>query len=393
MGKITFWGLTASPFQLKMQALADYSELDWQRRPDQTGIFKSLRTIVQLNSAKRLSRVGRYPHQVSVLDEYPAVPYYSLDNREFFYDSSALAKHLDALGASNQSLVPAAQDLGFICHLIDEAFDEFGLYMVHHNRWVTSASTNRMGEITANEMRCAIPAPFRSSFARKLAKRQVRRLPYLFSIASPGLDAGVVPSLTPPSREGFPATHELLNKAWRRYLTALDKLLTSRPYILGDRFTLADASAYGQLGMNLVDGRAADLLRELAPRLYQWLCFIRDSGHADSRGDLYLGAELSPLLACISDTFIPLMQQNHAAYEQAINRGQSLFNEAAFNRSEALYDGELMGFPFRSVAKTFQASTWRELCANWKNLRRNSKNSIKDAYPQLRADTFEMKGA
>ena len=388
MGNITFWGLTASPFQLKMQALAEYSELDWQRWPDQGGTLKSLWALAQLSATKHRSKVKRYPLDASALDEYPAVPYYRLNNQEFFYDSSALARHLDALRASNQNLVPVAHDLGFICCLIDEAFDEFGLYMAHHNRWVTSASTNRMGEMTAHEMRGVIPPPLRPRLARKLAERQAGRLPYLFSIAPPGFDAGVAPTLNPPAREGFPSTHAMLDKAWRLHLKALDNLLTSQPYLLGDRFTLADASAYGQLSMNLVDGRAAELLRELAPRLYQWLCFIRDGRHAKSSGDLYLSEALGPLLDCIISTFIPLMQQNNAAYHQAINQGQTLFNEVAFNRGEALYDGELMGFPFRSVAKTFQVVAWQEICDSWQSLDTSAQNSLRNLYPQLKGVVF-----
>ncbi|MBT5007190.1 MAG: hypothetical protein HOM95_10890 [Halieaceae bacterium] len=389
MSKITFWGLTASPFQLKMQALADYSRLSWQRWPDQCGRFQSLRAMVQLGSAKRRARVKRYPHSVSTLDEYPAVPYYSLNNGEFFYDSSALARHLDALGASNQPLVPKAQDLGFICQLIDEAFDEFGLYMVHHNRWVTSAGTNRMGEMTVNELRGAIPNFFRARLARKLAARQVRRLPYLFSIAPCGFDAELTPAITPPSREGFPETHSMLNQAWKMYLAALDHLLAAQPYLLGDRFTLADASAYGQLSMNLVDGRAAELLQELAPRVYKWLCFIRDGDHAQSNGDLYLSEDLNLLLDCIKATFIPLMQQNNRAYLQAVNRGQSLFNETAFDLNQALYDGELLGSEFRSVAKTFQVSTWHELCEKWQDLDTDVQDSLQTLYPQLKGEIFE----
>jgi hypothetical protein len=44
------------------------------------------------------------------------------------------------------------------------------------------------------------------------------------------------------------------------------------------------------------------------------------------------------------------------------------FNEAAFNRGRALYDGELLGRPFRSVAKTFQVRVWCELCRQWREL-------------------------
>ena len=391
MNNITLLGLTASPYQLKMQAMADYSTLHWQRWPDQSSTFNALRALSSLGKAKRRKQVKRYPNAVSELDEYPSVPYYSFDNREFFYDSSAMAVHLDALGVSRQPLLPIAHDQRFVCQLIDEAFDEFGLYMVHHNRWVTSASTNRMGEMTASEMHSLIPRPFRGRMARKLAKRQAGRCPYLFSVAPEGFDAGVAAALTPPAREGFPATHQMLDQAWRLYLQALEDLLSSQPYILGDRFTLADASAYGQLSMNLVDGRAADLLQELAPGLYAWLCIIRDGGHKDSCGDLYLSNKLQPLLQCIATSFIPLMQQNEAAYQQQVTAGQTLFNEAAFDKGEALYDGKLMGLPFRAVVKTFQVSTWRELRDGWNNLDSDLQSAILSSYPQLDKNIFEGK--
>ena len=120
-----------------------------------------------------------------------------------------------------------------------------------------------------------MPEALRKVIARKLARRQSQRCPYLFSVAPEGFDAGVDAAITPPSRPGFPPTHELLDQAWQRYLAAMENVLTHQPYLLGERFTLADASAYGQLGMNLVDGRAAELLRDLAPRTFDWLCALR----------------------------------------------------------------------------------------------------------------------
>jgi hypothetical protein len=44
MSDIIFWGLTASPFQLKMQALADYAGASWQRWPDQASRLNALKT-------------------------------------------------------------------------------------------------------------------------------------------------------------------------------------------------------------------------------------------------------------------------------------------------------------------------------------------------------------
>ena len=150
------------------------------------------------------------------LDEYPSVPFYTEDGRNFFYDSTGLAQHLDVHPDRHSvPLVPAEPQLAFVCQLIDEAFDEFGLYMVHHMRWVGSARTTPMGQMTARELRKLMPLGLHQVPARRLPGRQVRRCPYLFSVAPENFDAGVSSARTPPSRPGFPPTHELLDLAWR----------------------------------------------------------------------------------------------------------------------------------------------------------------------------------
>jgi glutathione S-transferase len=322
------------------------------------------------------------------MDEYPAVPYYTLDGNTLYYDSSGLALHLDSLGLAAQALLPESAAERFLCRLIDEAFDEFGLYMVHHNRWIRSASTNVMGAMTARELGHWLPAPVRRGIGRRLARRQVRRCPYLFSVAPPGYECGMPQVLTPPSREGFPSTHTLLDTAWRRYLAAMEQILGHQPFLLGERFTLADASAYGQLGMNLVDGRAAELLQEHAPRTFQWLCMIREGEHRGSSGKVGSPDILTPLLECIAETFIPLMQQNEAAYKESVARGQRLFNEAAFDRGEALYEGKLMGMPFRSVVKSFQVLSWRELGGQWRALDCGVRQDLAAKFSPLKESHF-----
>ncbi len=383
MTSITFWGLTASPYQLKMQSIADFAELPWRRLPGHGRPLENLRFMRRLGKAKTTEAILRFPTRVAGMDEYPEVPYYSLDGHGLYYDSSGLALHLDELDHTALPLLPKTGAERFLCRLIDEAFDEFGLYMVHHNRWVTSARTNTMGDMTAREIGRWMPAPIRRNIARRLSRRQCRRLPYLFSVAPPGLDASGDSTITPPARNGFPPTHEMLDQAWRGYLAAMEQQLAQQPYLLGQRFTLADASAYGQLSMNLVDGRAAELMQELAPRTHRWLCAIRDGEHRGSRGQLQVTESLDDLLKCIGDTFIPLMQQNAAAWESYRDKGQSCFNETAFDQGEALYEGQLMGKPFRAVVKTFQVEVWRELLRSWNELTPNEQTELLSRYPAL----------
>jgi hypothetical protein len=161
----------------------------------------------------------------------------------------------------------------------------------------------------------------------------------------------------------------------------METVLTSQPFLLGERFTVADAAAYGQLGMNLADPTAAELMRERAPLTHSWLCRIRAGEHVASAGGLELSHDLRPLLDVIAATFVPLMRQNTQAYQAAHERGESLFNESAFDCGRACYDGELLGRPFRSVVKSFQVRVWRELCDAWEALPEDARARVSRILP------------
>jgi hypothetical protein len=117
--------------------------------------------------------------------------------------------------------------------------------------------------------------------------------------------------------------------------------------------------------MNLADPTTNDRLRTLAPTAHAWLRAVHDGRHASARGPLRLTDGLAPLLSSIAETFVPLMRQNAAAHLDARGRGVTVFNERAFFQHQALYDGTLLGTPFRHVAKTFQVRVWQELRAEW----------------------------
>ncbi|GHD07023.1 hypothetical protein GCM10007052_02390 [Halioglobus japonicus] len=381
--QLTFFGVEASPYQLKMQALADGAGVAWRRLPAQGSRWQNTALYAQLGLARTRGKITRVPALVSGMDEYPSVPFYRFDGEDIRYDSSGLGRDLALRGAGH--LVPEDPVLAFVCRLLDEAFDEFGLYMVHHHRWVNSAHTNKMGDKTAAEMSRLLPPGFARRLARELPQRQVRRCPYLFSVAPSDYDCGMPLALTPPSREGFPSTHTLLDQSWRDYLAAMESLLAVQPYLLGDQFSLADASAYGQLAMNLGDGRAEELMREIAPRTHVWLQKISMGEHGHSGGESALSEALGPLLDVVGATFIPLMAQNAVAYDREVAGGQTKFNESAFDSGEALYDGELRGFPFRAVVKTFQVQVWREIGQAWAELSLSQHQVLLNACPALSA--------
>jgi glutathione S-transferase len=374
--RLAIWGSELSPFALKLRACCDWAGLDYEWLPAEGGRWRNLRVNRMIERAKRARTVERYP-RLDDLDEYPLVPFLVEDDERVLYDTSALALWIDERHAAPNGriderhaapygrLVPADPAIAFVARLVDEAFDEFGLYMVHHNRWVVSAGTNDAGARLAREFARVLPPGTGWILDRRFSERQVRRLPYLFSVAPPGFSVGLRAGLTPPAPPGFPPTHAILDEAWAAYLASIEAILVRRPFLLGEGFTIADAGVYGQLAMNLADPTAAADIRRRAPTTFAWLRAIRERRHAGAAGPPRLEPDLAGLLAVVARTFVPLMQQNERAYDDARRSGETTFNERAFDERRALYDGTLLGRPFRSVAKTFQVRVWRDLRSAW----------------------------
>jgi glutathione S-transferase len=376
------WASELSPFALKVDALLDHAGVPHRWLPAEGSRGEGLRAQLRVRRIVAGKLPLTFPEKTE-LDEFPLVPFLLGPNGENLYDSSAIGEWLDRGGSSGSGgsldlaesgdrpgadrLLPDDPALRCAVRLVDEYFDEFGLYLVHHNRWVVSARDNVAGARLADDFRPLL-GPLAGPMGRRFAARQVRRLPYLFSVAPAAAAFGDLPEpLRPPTRKGFPPTHALLEGHFARLLAALEAILAERPYLFGERFCLADASAYGQLAMNLSDPSAARWIERDAPRVFAWLARIAGAGFSASRtgGALELDQRLRPLLSEICGSFVPLMRQNFDAWRRHRGAGETRFNESAFDAGVALYDGSLEGHAFRSVAKTFQVRVWRSLREEW----------------------------
>ncbi len=383
------WGSALSPYFLKLDAACRYAGLALDQRPDGGSTLSNLRLLLRIKSAQRRRTIQRWS-QPDPLDEYPLVPYLLTDDGKVHVDSSAIAAWLDATRPTPTPLIPDDPALAMVCCLIDEALDEVGLYLVHHHRWVISRGDNTAGARLAREFRSLVP--FGSLMARRFSRRQTRRLPYLFSLApvkTQWPDDGLP---IPPGSEDYPATHARLELAWDALVDAATQALAQRPYLLGERFTLADAALYGQLQMNMTDPSSERRLRERSPALRRWLAAIEAGAHVGSNGTLSLHDDLRPLLQWVQDSFIPLMQANAAAYQREQAKGRKLWNEAAFDRSEAEYKLQWWGAPARTVVKTFQVRVWRDLCARARNLTAEQSEQVRRVLGALPGEWIDSSG-
>jgi glutathione S-transferase len=393
-GTWVLWGSELSPFALKLEALLRFSDVPFRWLPG-GGTFAD---AFRFARRRRLLVAGQlpltWPRQTS-LDEYPLVPFLFGPGGENLYDSSAIGAWLVERTPGAASLLPPDDPaLRFAVRLVDEALDEVGLYLVHHNRWVVSARDNDAGERLACEMRPLL-GPLARVVRRQFPARQVRRLPYLFSVApaDPGAFADVPPRLRPPSRQGFPPTHALLDQAFAELLATVEPVLAARPYLFGERFTLADASLYGQLGMNRKDQSAWAAIGRAAPTTAAWIERLARGDFAGHRADgpLVLDAAATPLFDWVCRTFVPLMRQNRDAWMRHQTNGERWFNERAFDAGRALYDGTLLGHAFRSVAKSFQVRVWQDLRREWDALDAGSRARLERWLP--RAHGLDADGA
>jgi hypothetical protein len=174
----------------------------------------------------------------------------------------------------------------------------------------------------------------------------------------------------------------MLEDSYRRILLALARIMVAQPHLFGAAPTLADFSIYGQIGMNLADPSANAFVAATASSVHRWAerMHRHDFANATAVGPV-VSEVLQPLLAEICRVYVPLMQQNAAALERFRRAGETRFNEAAFNAHRCLYDGEIDGAPFRSVAKNFQAKTWRRLCEAWNRLSDGERRRVESVLP------------
>ena len=362
------WASELSPFALKLEAMLLYAGLPYRFLPAEGDSLENALIYGRLLLKKRQGAIRRYPGP-SQLDEYPLVPYLLANDGHFYFDSTGIAQWLDAQALTGSyPLYPKDGSLRFLALLIEEAFDEFGLYMVHHNRWVHSVKTNDAGKRLAREFAQLLPGVLTKPIGRRFAQRQIRRLPYLFSFADKPMK----------KRQSFPETHTLLDQAFVQYLDGLEAVLSNQSYLLGNSFTVADAAVYGQLGMNLSDPAAEKMIANRAPLTYQWLNRIAAGEHSDKpeEPDYWLSDSLKALLAIIDATFVDLMGQNREAYQRYKDEPVSHMNESGFNKRKCLYEGALMGYPFKTVVKTFQVRVLDDLQEEWRALSSDDKSKL-----------------
>lgn len=383
-GSYRLLGSVLSPFSNKLRLLCSHAGLPFRWLPEEGSTLENLEVQALRQALRRGLRRLTYP-PLGALGELPLVPFLFGPRGDSYYDSSAIGRYLHDYPPLRPGvpLLPSAPVPRFFCLFLEEAFDELGLYILHHQRWVRSARSTRAPQRVAAEFSSLVPWPLQPLAQRRFAARQVRRLPYLFSVAAADAEASDLPRhRRPPARSAFPPTHALLEILFVRWLSAIEQALVETPFLFGPALTIADAAVYGMISSHLaLDPESTQWIETHTPTLARWTRELeKGASHRVRYAPLPASTppSLLPLIRVVTESFVPLLLQNEAAYEHYRHSGQRRFNEAAFDAGEALYDGVLLGHPYRSVAKTFQVAVLRELRCELRRLTVLDRRSVEE---------------
>jgi len=411
----TLYGSQLSPFCLKVAATLSFAGIPFRWHWQREGFFEFLKYETKVQLIKLGILRVHIPSVSSPLEEFPLVPFLFGEDGTTAYDSSHIAS---ALWTSHNNCLSENKCLSFAVHLIEEFFDDWGLYVVHHKRWTgkgnnTDASKSAGNFVAVKEIgnMSGLPESLLALIGKGFDRRQTLRLGYLFSVAKQGNETKQRDDL-PRSPTGNHPTSKLLDQSFELILSAVENVLKQRPFLFGNHPTVADCALFGQLNMNaLIDIGTRMEMEENHPELIQWLDRIQTFTESFSRqkrsprtltvsrdttdlasavyGHTYefdmdmetLFKPLLPLIRHIFQTYVPLMQQNEQAYIRYSKEGITTFNERAFWSNQAMFTGNLLfqKHKFTTVVKTFQVQTWRNLKYEYSRLTVKEKHDLSNA--------------
>lgn len=212
-------------------------------------------------------------------------------------DSTPIIRRLEA-EHQGRSTIPTDPVLAFLNYLIEDYGDEWLTKCMFHFRWAHQADAENAGPMlifwhdpVINDAEAAPAAAF-------IAKRQIDRLYVVGSNA---------------------VTAETIESSYTRLLTALDRLVQDRGYVLGARPSSADFAIYGQLTqLGIIEPTSAAIMTKVSRRVRGWLDRVEDlSGLSPMDGDWVsrdvARERLKPLLAEIGRVYAPFLLANAKA--------------------------------------------------------------------------------
>lgn len=238
-------------------------------------------------------------HEIGV-SQMPAV---RLADGRWLTDTTKMIEWFELRFADN-ALLPDDPCQAFVAHLIEDWADEWWWRPAMHYRWHYTEGARFASWHLATEVTGLVPLPVWLK-SRLLTRRQRRG----YTVGD-GLTSTNVPAI-----EG----------CVQRLFGQLQLIFSDRPYVLGNRPSLADIGLAGPFFRHFaLDPVPLEILRQTAPAVLEWVARLWNTTQGDLKGDwpVMLPNDLKPLLRDMGSGYLPYLSAN----AEAVRDGRKRFD-------------------------------------------------------------------
>ncbi len=229
-------------------------------------------------------------------------PMVKRDDGRWMSDSTPMILQLEAEHPES-SVMPQDPVVRFIAMLIEDYADEWLWRAAMHYRWSYDHDRELLSRILADELTTHVRLP-RFLRCRIVKKRQLRGF-----VINDGVSD---------------ETREHVEAGYHRILALMNDILKERPFILGNKLSIADMGLMGPMLRHFgQDPTPAEIMRDTAPRVFEWLGRMWNASHENEQGAILnsVPADLAPLLQEVCETHLVQLAANATAY----HKGQEKF--------------------------------------------------------------------
>ena len=202
---------------------------------------------------------GDVVHNLSLLNLDPPkpvlLPTLVFNNREVKTDTTPIIRYLENLH-TNKSVIPNTPAVSFLNYLLEDFSDEWTTKFMFHYRWYFDEDAENAKKMLVLQHKLNINNEEMDNFGDVIADRQINRLWVVGSNDD---------------------TAELIDASYKRFLSAMEKHLSTNPYMFGLRPSSSDFGLYGQLTQLVgFDPTPRNIAYKVSPRCVSWVSVMSD---------------------------------------------------------------------------------------------------------------------
>jgi glutathione S-transferase len=263
--------------------------------------------FVPMNALKEYPRVKRF----TGADQMPAV---TLADGRWMTDTTPMMAWLER-HLPSPPLYPTDPEQRFFSLLLEDYADEWLWRPAMHFRWYSSEGAMWASRHLAVELMGGVPIP---GWLKRFYLRRRQRGRYSEGDGIRWHNRGQVEVIY----------HD--NLAW------LSAVLRERPYLLGNSPSLADIAFTGPMFRHFsLDPVPAEIMRQKAPAVWEWIARLWNCGPESLRGDWVTGVpnDWSPWIDDIGRSYLPYLCDNALAQARGKTRFSPRINGVSYPRA------------------------------------------------------------